>query len=818
MTQATDSHILLIEADPELKKRIDTLLSSETGIRVSAFDRAKDALAFLETQAKQSIALIISSYKMHEMSGDEVLRKAREISWFSRRMLISDISDIDTMINAVNTADIHACMVLPFTDDELISQAKEAIGQYRDIKNKDHLTRVTRRQNKQLFKLASELKKLDEKSVHDIRERKAVIKALLSKISAVQGQSERLQKLSVKQYLLETGKELSPEGMRQALQELKEQIRAVMDSLFPGSVSQEDISCARIKDPSLVRKEYLKPAAKLMPRFLAVFSSPPSPVPDQEEDVATVTFEGDDDMPLELVLSQDQVKAFLTLKKSGSHGMTLETLKTFLAINRVISGLKPDHEIQAWLDTVSVGDKPFTVASGRPPSPPEDARVRYYFPKDYRQAGTLKEDGTFDFTDRGKIPFVKKDTLLAQKVYPVAGIPGMTVTGDGIAVPEPVDIPLAAGPGARMSEDGVDVFADSDGQPFLDALGNLSVLSELNIKGDVDFETGNIDFSGNLIVKGTIKPGFRVKAASLTVQQIEGAHIVLTGDLTCSGGIIDATLVRVQGDIHAKYINNSVIEGFGDLSVQKEIIDSKIQMSGAILNPTGAVIASRISAKMGIDAGSIGTDMAKPSRLVVGVDKYVRHLVSVIESDRKTHAEGVAELEKSLSELEKENHDLHAAIAAQAHVQDRAQLELQDIEKKLSAVRAAKDMGGIHQLEKSARRLEARIKSVEHDINSGFERQDAIARDIPQKKEKLSKLRQTIQNLEKEKQALLALTEKKESVPEVKVSRTIRSGTRIDGPHATMTLDRDLSRCKIMEIKRSGEELHFYEMQVVTEV
>lgn len=345
--------------------------------------------------------------------------------------------------------------------------------------------------------------------------------------------------------------------------------------------------------------------------------------------------------------------------------------------------------IKTWISSASENTPPFQVAQGLDPVFSEDAVIKYHFPIDFRHAGKVNEDGSINFRERGEIPFAPKNTFLAAKIHPEQGKPGIDVMGNEILVKDPVDRTFEAGPGTKLSEDGNKIYAQIEGQPHVDAMGTITVCPELIIKGDLGFETGDILFEGNVIVDGTVKQGFKVKGASLTAREIEGAEIDLTGDLNVSLGIVDAELINVKGSVQAKFIHNSKINAFGDLIVQREIMDSCIRLSGSCINTSGVIIASEISANMGVDAGNIGTDTSGPSRLTVGVDEHTNVLVAKIDTKKRIHFEAADQLKKEISDLEKEDSNLHGVISKFAHVQDRAQLDLKNIEQKIGALKAS---------------------------------------------------------------------------------------------------------------------------------
>ncbi|MCP3900735.1 MAG: DUF342 domain-containing protein, partial [Desulfobacteraceae bacterium] len=520
---------------------------------------------------------------------------------------------------------------------------------------------------------------------------------------------------------------------------------------------------------------------------------------------------------VEITFSDDKIKAFIKLKVLDTKILNVRIIREVLEENGIKIGIKDDDFIKSWLLGASPDDDPVVIAKGRKPKKPKNAEVKYHFSVDFKEAGKVDPDGRIDFKDRGDIPFVEKDTFLAVKIFPEDGIPGLEVTGEVIPVEEPLDMAFGLGTGVRASEDGVKIYADIDGQPGVDPLGNISVFAELKIDGDIGFESGNIDFDGNITVTGVLKEGFSVKGASLTIEQIEGADVDLTGNLNVSSGIVNANLIKVKGDIHAKYVNNSKIYGFGDLEIQKEILDSKIRLSGACINEKGTIIASDLCAKMGISGGNIGTIGSRPSTLKVGVDDHTNFLVKKIDSELKVNNDTVTVLKNEISELSKEEQVLHVTISKQAYTQDRTQLKLKEVEKNKPDLQTSGNVAALQNVQELEEQMVKQAKEAEDAINDGFQRQDAVAQEIILKKDRIRQFEELNQGLVGEKRKLLEFTAKKEPVAEVRVAKKVLSGTKIKGPNSFVIIKDVNSKCRIMEVKQNDEKLSpldYYEMTI----
>jgi uncharacterized protein len=236
------------------------------------------------------------------------------------------------------------------------------------------------------------------------------------------------------------------------------------------------------------------------------------------------------------------------------------------------------------------------IAKEIAPVLPRDASITYYFDTDPLKVGTLKEGGAIDFKSKGRYSLVTEKSVLAEKTPAVAGVPGKDIKGEAIPVPEPRDVTLQVGKGAGLSSDKLKIIALCDGIPEISATGKVCVSPELEITGDIGLETGHTDFEGKINVAGTIQNGYRVRGNSLRAGEIRRAEVIMTGDIVVNGGVIGAT-IKTDGNVQARYIHDAAIEALGDVVVEKEIIDSRIQIGGACILNSGHILSSSIAAK-----------------------------------------------------------------------------------------------------------------------------------------------------------------------------------------------------------------------------
>jgi len=336
------------------------------------------------------------------------------------------------------------------------------------------------------------------------------------------------------------------------------------------------------------------------------------------------------DSAFSLTVSQHKLEAHICPRGQVPVEISLGDIKELLAIKGIKYGIAEDTVITEYLKNRPIQKKPRKIAEGKAPEPARDAKVKYHFDTDPSKIGTVKNGGIIDFKERGEIPQVKKGDVIAEKIPGMDGTPGIDVFGNPIPAPKPRDIKLRCGKGAETSEDGLKVLANLDGRPEISAYGKLSVWSELKISGDVGLETGNVDFAGNIDVRGSVLDGFSVRGGTLSAKEILKAEIDIAGDIVVRGGIIGAR-IKTGGSVRAKHVNGADIDVRGNVVVENELLNSNIDSSGACLIKSGKILSSSISAKKGIEANEIGSDTSNPCTLVVGLDERTRNEIDRIK-------------------------------------------------------------------------------------------------------------------------------------------------------------------------------------------
>jgi hypothetical protein len=498
-----------------------------------------------------------------------------------------------------------------------------------------------------------------------------------------------------------------------------------------------------------------------------------------------------DDPCVTLSVSADKCLATLRISGENKKSVTMADIKQVLQTRNITHGIVEDNRIAAYLASSAPENETLQIAKGITPVPPRDATITYHFDTDPLKVGTLKKGGAIDFKSKGRYSLVTEKSVLAEKIPAVAGVPGKDITGETIAVPEPRDVTLQFGKGAGLSSDKLKIIALCDGIPEISATGKVRVSPELEITGDIGLETGHTDFEGKINVAGTIQNGYRVRGNSLRAGEIRRAEVIMTGDIVVNGGVIGAT-IKTDGNVQARYIHDAAIEALGDVVVEKEIIDSRIQIGGACILNSGHILSSRIAAKKGVIANDIGSEMSKSCAFVIGVDENVKQKISDLKTAINQRNDETRALEDRLNPLKASHDELEKKIGIKVQRMDRASVEQRTCQKKIeSLARAADDdeAAGLH------RRLELLATALardEQELEALFNEQDRLSGLVLDIRKKLGKIGAEIDELNGEMSGVIEWSGREKGIPEVRVKGTLHAGTAITGINAFVSVKQDM--------------------------
>jgi hypothetical protein len=468
-----------------------------------------------------------------------------------------------------------------------------------------------------------------------------------------------------------------------------------------------------------------------------------------------------------------------------------------------------DEALGRYLSLDPLPIEPFQIAQGLKPVPGHPPELVYHFDTDPLRIGTLLEDGTMDWKNRGEIPQVTENSVLAEKTGGDPGQPGRSVSDKEINPPRIREPQIKAGKGAKRSEDGLQIIATVSGTPSLGADGKIYVHGMLPIDGDIGVDTGNIEFEGYIEADGVVQSGYMVKGGGLHSAGIEDATVEVTDNVVSDGGIYGST-ITAGGTLKASHLHNCTIQVLGDLVVEKEIIQCTIETNGRCLINDGKIIASTIDAKKGIQTREIGTEASKPAKLNVGIDHQY-------ERDMKMHKEALADLEQQKIEADGLMKQIQARLDAVtsklgklAQEQESFMVQKRQFEEQLQGVgpNAVKDEEESDMLRELIAELDENSATIEAKVQDLMAEDDKVRLQLAGRNKALQKMDETIKEHEEQITILEETLKVDPGIPVIKVSGTVYAKTEVSGLYKSFIIPQNMSGVRIFETENTSGGKH----------
>jgi len=227
-----------------------------------------------------------------------------------------------------------------------------------------------------------------------------------------------------------------------------------------------------------------------------------------------------------------------------------------------------------------------------------------------------------DFKEVSPFTLVKKGDVLASLMPKQDGAMGTTVLGTAVAFQK--EAVSYSKPGRNTQWQAGSVLAASDGR-FQSTIASFWVDEVLDIRGDIDYHVGNIDFPGDVVIQGEVRDGFVVKVGRslLCLGTIDACRIECGGDLVTRQGIIgkERAMLRVGGTTQAKFIEGCSLDSAGSIYVRTSVLNSSVHTRDRLeMGERGIIIGGTIHAQNGVEAAQIGTERGPRTEIHCGID------------------------------------------------------------------------------------------------------------------------------------------------------------------------------------------------------
>lgn len=331
---------------------------------------------------------------------------------------------------------------------------------------------------------------------------------------------------------------------------------------------------------------------------------------------------------------------------NGGAELTLTMLEDALHDAKVSYGVDQDllQSLPDWPDRYF---HLYMAARGHAVVHGKDGVVVDMFSRNLERTYQVNDSGQVDYATLNTVQNAEAGAVICRILPPTEGEDGRTVLDQVITAKNGHPAAVPKGRNTELSEDGSALLASRAGHVEFTGR-SFEIKPLLEIGGNVDFSTGNINFLGDVHIHGDVCSGFTVQAmGSITIDGVvESCNIEAGGDLIVIKGVQGnyQAVIRSQRNVFVKYLENCSVYARGNIQADC-IIQCEVFSDGVVQvrSGRGTIIGGSIRAAREVNAAIVGTKSEQPTLVVLETNPCEDFERRVLELE---YAELVAEVEK----------------------------------------------------------------------------------------------------------------------------------------------------------------------------
>ena len=291
------------------------------------------------------------------------------------------------------------------------------------------------------------------------------------------------------------------------------------------------------------------------------------------------------------------------------------------------------------------------AARGKPVVHGKDGQIVDLFARKPERKLVVDEYNRVDYAAISFIQNADEGDVICRVIQPTAGEDGKTVLGQDLPARSGRAACVPKGRNTALTEDGAALVATKTGHVEFNGR-TFQVKPVLDIDGNVDYSSGNINFLGDVHVHGDVCTGFTVRAmGNITVEGVvEAAMVEAGGDLIMVKGAQgdNRAVLRASHSIYAKYLENCCVYAMEDLHADC-IINCDVYCDGLVevRSGRGTIIGGSIRAAHEVSAEVMGSRSECQTAVALGG-------LPCQEFDHEILVREIAGLEEELEKMERQ--------------------------------------------------------------------------------------------------------------------------------------------------------------------
>ena len=350
-----------------------------------------------------------------------------------------------------------------------------------------------------------------------------------------------------------------------------------------------------------------------------------------------------------LHITDTRMEALIMLYRRFS----VEELRTLLKENGIVFGIR-----EKTLETLAEGKQNYEetlIATGTAAKNGRDGCFEYHFNPQPETKPIILPDGSVDYNVLGKIELVKSGQLLVTYHPALPAVQGRDVLGNTIEVSGGKELPPLQCKRCAPDETGCKYYADTEGHVTVKD-GLLTVTPVYVIKDNLDANTGDVDFHGDVLVQGNVYAGVTVKTTgNITVNgHVETANLFAGKDVILRNGMQGSGngVIHAGGNVMARFLEQTQVFAGNEINVGA-LLNCEVEagQSVVISGNRGTIIGGTVTAVNQIITASIGNRAAVTTQLVIGLDGEFRHKMEEIDHKIEEYQNNMADAARDVERI-----------------------------------------------------------------------------------------------------------------------------------------------------------------------
>ncbi len=341
----------------------------------------------------------------------------------------------------------------------------------------------------------------------------------------------------------------------------------------------------------------------------------------------------------------------VTPPKNGGKAVTEAEVRQDMALK----GIRYNIDEEAFREAFNADSLSVEIAKGDPPVDGKNGYVVYHFER--RNGAQVKTDefGNMDYKDLGLIQNIQQNVIIADIFPETPGTPGKDIRGITIAQYPGKPANITIGSGITRTEDGKHLVTAIAGNLRWNK-DHFVVDKEIVVSGDVDLSVGNIDFIGDVIIRGNVNEGFFIKSGGNVsiAGNVTGATVEAEGSISGRLGFVTSR-ISAKGDITVNFGENSNIICGGTLKAQS-FVGCTVYCEGPMLVQGGKsiIVGGKYTCLSDIEVNYIGSDSYVRTQIILGNIAVLAEELSDLKKKLKEYEAQLQQLELVCSTLQQQ--------------------------------------------------------------------------------------------------------------------------------------------------------------------